>query len=226
MENPWIGLSESNGEFLLDDDRPQVDEHNARVKDKDPDSRIITNTLPEPFIGNPNSARVVLLGLNPGFVCSDLTTHKSPNFRRVLFRNLRHERQDYPFYPLNREFVGTGTEKWWRRRTRQLLEAGVSEEELAERLLMIEWLPYRSKRCGWSINRQCPSQAYSFHLAVRLLEAGRIVIGMRSKKYWCAVDSRFGEIPFLRNPRSTYISRKNAGDDLFERIVAALKGQC
>jgi hypothetical protein len=68
----------------------------------------------------------------------------------------------------------------------------------------------------------CPSQYYSFHLAKEML-GNKIVVGMRSKKHWLAVDSRVQQVPFLKNPQNPHISVGNMGKELFDRVVDALR---
>jgi hypothetical protein len=141
-----------------------------------------------------------------------------------MTHNLRHEPQEYPFYPLNPKFSWTPTGKWWHRRTRDLqLEAGLDDATLAERLLVIEWFPYHSKKSALSTKPVCESQNYSFQLAKEMLEKKKLVVGMRSMKHWMAVDQQFGRtVQFLKNPQCGYISRGNTEGDLFNRIVKAL----
>jgi len=70
----------------------------------------------------------------------------------------------------------------------------------------------------------CQSQQYSFALARDMLK-NRVVVGMRAQKRWMEVDSGFQNVPFLKNPRNCHVSPANAGEDVFERIVEALRGQ-
>ncbi len=63
MPNPWVGLPESP-DYVLPIDRTVIEQHNAAVKD--PNHAFVLDLLPEPFLGPPDSA-VVMLNLNPGF---------------------------------------------------------------------------------------------------------------------------------------------------------------
>ena len=205
--NPWLKLDTSANSYLLDEDREAIARYN--FLSRDPKKRVILDSIPEPFIGNPDSAKVVLLGLNPGHSENDRKAHDNPDFRKAMFHNLRREKQDYPFYPLNPKFGWTGAGKWWLKRTSELREAvGGDPSTLAERLLVIEWFPYHSERSGLSTKRVCESQEYSFQLAKKMLEE-KLVIGMRSKPNWVKVDKRFGQVPFLNSPQNTYITKGN-----------------
>jgi len=69
----------------------------------DDDKRVILESIPEPFIGNPTTAKVVLLSLNPGHSQNDEKAHSNLDFRQAMMRNLRHEAQECPFYGLESE---------------------------------------------------------------------------------------------------------------------------
>ncbi len=222
MQNPWLNLP-SKSDYILEIDRKDVLRYNgSRHKE---DRKIILKTIPEPFIGNPRLAKVVLLNLNPGYSKEDLATHRDDEFKEAIFHNLHHERQRFPFYPLNPKFEWTGAGKWWLPRTCELLKAGLDLETIAEGLLVIEWFPYHSTRAELPIEPFCCSQEYSFSLAKKMLEDGRLVVGMRSKRRWARVCEKLGRVPYLKNPRCGHISRKNAGEELLAKIVRALKSK-
>lgn len=200
---------------------------------RDPEKRVVLESIPEPFIGNPDSARVVLLGLNPGHSPEDVAAHRDADLEKAMFHNLRHEMQDYPFYPLNPRFASTPVACWWRLRTREFKEAsGLDDMEFAKRLLVIEWFPYHSKKSALKTKQVCPSQQYSFSLARKMLE-GKLVIPMRSKKHWAEVGAQFGseigkrfaDMPSLSNPLVGYVSEGNMPADLFKQVIRTLRAE-
>ena len=188
------------------------------------DAKVIEGSIPEPFIGNPLTARVVLLGLNPGHSLEDERNHQNIIFREAMRKNLCHEK-DCHFYPLSKAFERIGAAKWWGDRTRELREAtGLDELTFAERLLVIEWFPYHSKRSGLRTKPICESQKYSFQLAKEML-GKKLVIRMRSKRHWEKVDQRFGQVPSLKNPQCGFITRRNTELGLFDEIVKVLQAK-
>jgi len=201
-------------------DRDSIDQYNRSVHNSD--EKVIVESIPEPFIGNPESAKVVLLNLNPGHSENDTKAHSDPDFREAMMRNLRHEPQECPFYALNPQFAWTPCGIWWRAHASKLQKAGLSWEAISNGLLVIEWFPYHSKTSGLPIKPVCPSQEYSFQLAREMLES-KIVVGMRSKKFWLNVVPAVRDVPFLKNPRNPHISPTNTGTELFDRIVKALR---
>jgi hypothetical protein len=218
--NPWSKLSENP--YVLEIDRECIRRHNELVRDEA--TKFIIGSIPEPYIGSPKTAKVVLLGKNPGHSDDDKKSYCDRDFQSAMFHNLLHEPQEYPFYPLNPAFSWTGAGKWWRKHTRELqIDCGMKyEATLGKRLLVIEWFPYHSERFARP-RTVCGSQQYSFDLARQMLEKDLLIIGMRGRREWMEVDKRFGEIPFLNSPQNVCISRGNTKGDLYERIVKALK---
>ncbi|MBW4028704.1 MAG: hypothetical protein HIU93_15115 [Acidobacteria bacterium] len=225
MTNPWQELRSSDESYILEMDREAIRRHNDSVSDAK--KKVIVASIPEPFIGNPKSARLVLLGLNPGHSPEDEKSHRNPEFQNAMFLNLRQKLEEYPFYPLNPKpaFRESGAAKWWLKRTCKLqIESGLDDQMFAERLLVIEWFPYHSQRSGLAPKRVCASQEYSFQLARQMLQEKKLVVRMRSEKHWTEAHRQFGELPSLKNPQCGHVTRGNTEERLFEKIVKALKG--
>jgi len=223
MRNPWLKLP-SGPRYVLPCDCSGIASLNQRDDAKGKGSAINDQSIPEPCIGNPRSATVILLNLNPGDSPDDPNTHRDPQFREALLRNLHHESQDYPFYALNPAFAWTDCGRWWRAHLRELLdEARLEPVTVGRRLCVIEWFPYHSRNARALPRRPvCPSQDYSFELAKQTLEDKQLVIGMRARKRWTEIDERFASIPYLNNPQNPAISIRNTGESLFRKIVKAL----
>jgi Domain of unknown function (DUF3427) len=172
MNNPWTKLEASRNGYVLDEDLDAVNEFNRSVRDTK--ARIVFDALPEPYIGNPDLAKVVFLGLNPGYSVTDPEWHARKDFRGALLLNLNHEPTDYPFYPLDPAFRQSGAGQWWRERTRQLQsESGLDDRTFAKRIMVIEWFPYHSVSFK-APKAEFHSQRYSFQLAREML--GRKVL--------------------------------------------------
>jgi hypothetical protein len=219
MENPWKNLDSEASLLILPCDRASIDRYNWLQKD--PITAVATESVPEPFIGNPESARLVLLGLNPGHSEDDVRNHRDPHFRSAMFLNLKHELRDYPFYPLNPSFSHTGAGQWWNKILKSLKrESRLDDVTLSRMLMVIEWFPYHSEKSALPKKRICESQEYSIFLAKRMLDKdGVILLGMRSKSHWLSSDSAFQSVPFLKNNQRPFISRGNMDESLFESIM-------
>ncbi|MGA9308099.1 MAG: hypothetical protein WBW31_22065 [Candidatus Sulfotelmatobacter sp.] len=187
---------------------------------------MIVESIPEPFIGDPRSAKLVLLNLNPGHSEEDATAHANPEFRRAMCRNLRHEPQEHPFYPLNPDFASTPCAQWWLRHTRELI-AGFDLASVTKKILVIEWFPYHSKKSGLDPGKLvCESQEYSFQLARQMRDKDAVMVLLRSKEHWANVDARFARLHLPKSPQSPFITRNNFGEDLFEQMRKALDCNC
>ena len=221
MQNPWLNLRPESP-YILEIDRAAIDRYIQSKRREE--ARVNCHSIPETFIGNPDSARVVLLSLNPGDSSSDAEDHKREEMRKAMICNLRHEGQEHAFYPLNPEFKETGCGTWWRPRTDELRRAAqLDDETFSQRLLVIEWFPYHSKRSGLPVKPICESQSYSLQLAKEMLEKGKLVVGMRAAVRWKSLDPCFENVPFLKNPQCGYLSRGNTPGDLFDRMVKAIR---
>jgi hypothetical protein len=221
MRNPWLDLSVSGDSYVLDGDRRCIQQHNGSVSEAA--KKFIVESIPEPFIGNPHNARVVMLGKNPGHSEADKKSHGDREFRNAMFRNLRHEPQEFPFYPLNPKFSWTGAGQWWRRRTRELREAsGLDDQTFADCFMVVEWFPYHSRNFA-EPKLACSSQEYSFQLAKEMLDQKLLVVGMRAKALWKKTDLRLGNVRYLKNPQCGYLSKGNTDESLFKEIVIELQ---
>jgi hypothetical protein len=219
VQNPWPELP-SKSPYILSIDCESIRRYNESYRGA---NGVNVESVPEPFIGDLRSARLVLLNLNPGDSDDDRKAHCDDAFKGAMLHNLRCELQEYPFYSLNPSFSWTGAGKWWRPRTLELqLAAGLDVATFAKRLFVIEWFPYHSRKSALRPKLLCESQKYSFQLAKEMLDK-KLVVRMRAKKHWVGVDQRFGEVPSLKNPQCGYVSRGNTEGDLFERMVEALK---
>jgi hypothetical protein len=225
MNNPWLELAPSEDSYVLNMDRKAIDQYNNSLRD--PEAKVLLGSIPEPFIGNPKLARVVLLNLNPGHSQKDQKDHRGVELQKAMFHNLRHEPQEYPFYPLNLAFKEIGAAEWWRPILRKLKEEpGLGAPTIAKGLLVVEWFPYHSKKSALPTKLVYESQKYSFQLARLMLEQdGVLGVGMRSMNHWVSVDRWFGKVPFLKNRQRPWITRDNMDGGLYGRIVDALKGK-
>lgn len=220
LGNPWLKLGEK-APYVLEIDRKSIECYNAD-KAENSNHCIDTSLIPEPFIGNPHSAKLVLLSLNPGRDDNDAEGHADPDFRSAMFSNLRHIPQQHPFYPLNPEFRWTPCGKWWAKLTRALTE-GLDLDLVTERLLVIEWFPYHSKKSGLPHERfLCESQRYSCHIAQEMREKGTLMVLLRSPQHWAVCDKGFSKLPLPHSRQNPVLTAKNFGDDLFKQMRVAL----
>lgn len=177
IDNPWRRLP-AEPPYILDEDRAAVDEFNRRCRNDL--FRIRPEILPEPFLGSPDSA-VVLLNLNPGFTDDDLAWHEEPRFAAQSRANLVHQAKPYPFYLLNPSLDAPGV-RWWTQRLGALIKA-TSLESVSRSVLCVEHFPYHSRKYRHSRLR-LQSQEYGFDLVRSALRRNAIVVVMRGWRFW------------------------------------------
>lgn len=123
-------------------------------------ARFHRNLLPQPFVGNPEHARVFILHGNPGFDFSEYF-HEKRNSAHVkaISGNLAGRSRD--FYFLGSSSDGTGGERYWSSRLCGLINAiaergrvsiGDSRSIVRRNLCVLEAQAYHSKRSpgGWA----------------------------------------------------------------------------
>lgn len=179
--NPWLDLPESPP-YVLPSDAGAVERFNAGLKAGQEAFKIqVDSVIPEPFVGDPRTASVVVLLLNAGYKSVDDAAHADPAFLAALHKNLRHEPTDFPFYFLDPEFKDTPGGAWWRARLRWLI-ADTSLEQVAHRLACVEWFTYKST--SFKTGCRVPSQRYGHALVADTLARGALVVPLRARKVW------------------------------------------
>lgn len=218
--NPWLKLPDTPP-YVLPEDAAVF----AHPKFKDEGYNF--DAFPDPYVGNLDRAAVVFLSLNPGLTDDDIhvTPHK-PFFIRESHKNLAHQ-SDLPFLYLMEEMSDTHGYRWWH----DLLDKSVREEPLdyatiAERIMIIEYMPYHSKT--YHPNKLLlPSQQYSFSLVRRAITMGKQIVIMRNVREWLLAVPELADYPYIRlNSQRPRITRGNmtkyntpeAVDRLFEAL--------
>jgi len=206
--NPWVELP-NEPPYVLPQDAAAISRFNSGLKSHHEPYRIqIDTVVPEPFVGDPRRAEIVILLANAGYKPIDDGAHADPAFYAALRQNLLHKKADFPFYFLDPAFHDTPGGVWWRRRLGKLIEA-TSLETVAQRVACVEWFTYKStsfKPC------RVPSQQYGFRLVEEALRRGAFVIPLRSYKLWRAAVPAIDDQPDLITTSSTqnvYLTSRN-----------------
>lgn len=227
MTNPWINLSkpDGNGEWYLPFDREAILAFNGR-KSSRPEHRIELKAIPEPYIGDWKTARVVFLGLNPGFDVQNIEEHSQNKVRQAILANLSQAKREYPFYAYDPDLKHTGVAEYWKPRLRVLKEhCGLDDETFSRRILTLEWFPYHSKSSGLPREELCPSQRFNDSLIEYLRSKNDVIfLGLKAEARW-EKHLKGLKVPFLDNPRVSYVTPKNTKSNpgLFKDIVELLR---
>lgn len=216
--NPWASLGHTPP-YIAAIDLPILDrEHQHRYG-------LRCDVLPHAWLGDPRSARAVLLQLNPGFSERDVRDEaRMPNYRTTVLSNLRLE-ESTSFWALAPGLEDTAAAHWWRPKLSRLAQSlGPPGWRLIHKeLAVVEYFPYHSLR--YRRPPRLPSQDFGFNLVREGLERGALFVVMRQWESWRAAVPDLIDHPrvFLNpHPRQAAISEANLGAEIFGRLVAAL----
>ena len=221
-QNPWDAIP-SRPPFILEMDQEAIMKHNVKWKSK-PHKLVMEaecGCIPCPFAGDPRTAPVILLNTNPRHVDRNRSLHTGASFRKAALANLRHDAASGNFL-LTEEFKCTPGGNYWRVHLRELI-AATSIELVSRNVAMIEWCPYHTEKDAFiSDGLFCPSQQYSWNLAVNAHTHGREVIVLRSKYKWKHVNLGFEDSPSLFS-RRPWVTRNNLPDGVFDRMIERIR---
>jgi hypothetical protein len=204
------------GPYVLREDRPLIDalpdskkilaaswdELIADPRFNAPDDcRLALTLLPQPFVGDLRSARVIVLQLNPGLAPIDFHAEfVHPEFRQAVLRNLCSDfaNDAYPFYFLNPRWSWTGGYVWWHKRLRGVIELvqvrlDVSRREaeqfVAQHVAALELLPYHSARRPPAMLLDPRKHLASRQLALDCIaelaaDRSRVIVVVRQERAW------------------------------------------
>jgi hypothetical protein len=105
IANPWINLPDGPP-WLLPQDRSAVARWQAT-------GTVRLDLIPEPFLGGPEGAAVVLLMRAPGVADADEAAHGESQVQQAIRRS--HRAEPGYFHPFEPEMEGTPAETYWRR---------------------------------------------------------------------------------------------------------------
>jgi len=174
--------------------------------------------MPEPYLGDPFNASVILLNLNPGYSVEDCRFYDDASRRRACRDNLEHKQAAYPFFLLNPDYKMFSGPSWWHAKLKQLI-AETSLERVARMVCCIEYFPYHSPKFGAG-NLILESQRYSFELVRRAITHRKVILVMRARRLWeNAVPELKSYACFgLKSVQGVWITRNNVSDGGFDHI--------
>lgn len=217
MRNPWVDLP-IRAPFILPEDLPGI----RRYDHGHPDKQVRVNVLPVPFLGRPETAGVVLLSLNPGYVDEDARLFdENPRYVEANRKTLTFE-SDPPFFYLSQEFSDTPGFSWWNSKVSTLIQR-VGRERVMTGVMCVQFFPYHSVTFH-PFREYLPSQHFGFQLVRDAIRDQKAIVVTRSVNRWLAAVPELAEYPYMttRNVRNPTISPANVADGRFEEIVRML----
>lgn len=216
LENPWHNLP-TEPPYILPEDAELIQSHRNF-------SNLRLDAVPGQIIGGLDTAEVVFLLLNPGFNENDVTVDiKLPGF---IDDNQRNHIDPYnsPFLYFNKGYEVTGGYKWWTRILNPLIQEGITEATLRNKIIAIEYFPYHSK--DWKDLPRIPSQQFAFDLVREAINRNKVII-IRSPKRWVEAVPELAEYPYMtfRSQLNVSVSPKNIGEENFNTIKSRIIGE-
>lgn len=215
--------------FLNESDSYLINKFNE--KNKGTKFEILTGLLPEPFIGNPEKAKLLFLALNPGYKGGEsdgeFKWHSDSKFSKLIYDNLDLLETDYPYYYLNEDdyFKKSPGHEWCKRVFRELINV-IGAKELSKKIVCIQYHAYHSNRYKKIDSKLLSSQEIVFPIIHSFMRSGLPIVIMRSKKIWVESISNLAEYQnkiILKNPRNPTISKGNMSEGEFNYLLDLLK---
>lgn len=219
---------------------------------KDEDARFVTNLLAAPFQGNPLTAKVVFLSLNPGYVKrlnKDLAKvfEQIPNLPQqinsIWSGFLSHEAKSMSPSTQNNELFTAyqSLVDWYWHDTFATIQASsnLPKDTFFERVAVMQLMPYHSTKCN-KVILKLPTQQYTKSLILHMLEQPDcpLFVVMRSEVQWAKLlfgskegfkTSSYKDHFILRKrnandsrPRGQYINENAFDPGVYQTIVNAI----
>ena len=217
-DNPWKKVADlldpsyrqclygDSNEYVLENDRHTIVEFNN--DNKDHSDRIILQTPPEPWRGNPLEANLIILSLNPGYdvninktLAKLLQDNDAIREGVVKFRKNTLNLEAHSFLPEEGEEMPISVKEaedilggwYWTKRLKKLQdESGLSEREFYKRVAVLQFFGYSSTTCEkgflcYKKHNELPSQGFNRQLIKYIIENKsdnvRFLI-IRAKQQW------------------------------------------
>lgn len=235
-ENPWRHLV-AREPYVLREDWGAVEAYNQgnrtgrsqQLRPVVPSEQVRLEIPPTPFVGTPDTARVVLLTVSPFWDDEKSAEHENdPEYTKHIWRNLTFDNKDFPFCFLNPAFAETSAYRWWSAYLRELIEAcdqkteGRGLEAVSRGVFAVSFFPYHVNNFkGGITGLRCQKFAQNLVSNFRT-EGVPIVITSGAPEWTAALPKLKDYASKTRNSQKATISRSNLPADVFETIVESL----
>lgn len=158
-EEDCLFRNENKDWYVYSKDMGEIIEFNKKCEKYDND-RIITNTPPEPWKGNPLHANIIVLSLNPGFspeinktIAKLLQSNKTIREGLIKFRQETFLLEEDSFLPTDEDTTPISIKEaedilqgwYWSKRFKKLMQdSKLEESEFYKRIALIEFYGYSS----------------------------------------------------------------------------------
>ncbi len=233
--------------YVYPGDEDIIEAYNENASEE---TRFMTNTIPYPFQGNPLTAKVIILSLNPGYLprvndyFAKILRHYPQLTEGVMIfmrRNLRLNEErfmprpercldEHPNYQDAYNMLG---DWYWYDILSKWEKEGFAMEELMTKVALIQNVAYSSiKAKDLPKGVILPSQLYVKKMIRHIADnKDAIFVVPRAVKKWKALLGSTwtrleeeGRIVIGRNPLNQHLTEKNLGTENYQKIINHLKG--
>jgi len=239
----WTSFDPSNGATLLDGDEKvlaKYEKHTVRwdwssfiqaFKFGEPDSRLHIGLLPQPFCGAIDSAKVVILTLNPGLNPIDYFAERRVpefvGFREAVFATYKQRFLGrYPLMFLDPQFSWHSGFKYWHDKLSKLINQFALEQEIhrtkaleffAQSVAVLELLPYHSANTPADFVQKLNSAklacSYAHDVLLKKAKAKEVLLVVVRKNSLWKMPKVDGKVVVYEKsePRASHLSLNSAG---------------
>ncbi len=219
MINTWLSLPK-NLPYELACDKETIKNFNIKAS---PNHKLQTQYFPEPYIGNPLTAKIILLNLNPGIDDDNSIHQKSPIYLTNAIKNLAHASLQYPFIFLDNALKNLPGGVWWNKKLKHLIN-DTSALKVANGIACIEYHGYPSKNYKHIVG--LPSVDYSKYLVEQAIKRGALIIIMRGVKEWHSLVLNlinYKNMDIVRSVQNPCITEKNLQNtSTYSKIIKSI----
>lgn len=225
MKNPWNDFDYREGLQVHPADLDTVAHFNKKLAVSKSSAAhkysLSTEHTPLPYFGSLNSKLVILMA-NPGLDPLRTIEEETPEFRAKFDLARKHQLETDPFVFLAEEMKETPGGLWWRSRLGKII-AEVGLDVVKQSVFTAEIHAYKSVNYK-PLTETLPTQAYTFALVQKLVDAGVHVILGRAKQEWRAAVSglKSGRVIELNSNQNSYLTEGNMPSGNFAEILKAL----
>lgn len=224
MTNPWLDLPTSPP-YIAPVDHAAID----AFKYKD---FYNFDLFPDPFVGNFDTAKAIILSTNPRADENDKANLQNPLFVAESLKSIQRK-PDAKFFYLLDKFRDTDGWSWWlgtgkgNGKLREIARSeNISAESLSRNIMQIELLGYHSPFYK-PPSKPWPSQLYSYALVREAMQLHKVVVVMRGWTLWARTVPElavYDNVIRLNSPYGGYITRNNMDEGSYRKLVTALRG--
>jgi hypothetical protein len=221
VENPWQRLG-NEAPFAYPPDLDFLEAFNRECAENNATYKLDTSVTPSPVLGFRDS-NLVVLQANPWMTAGTMEDFQDHEWRQAIFENLRSD-NGTAFLGLQERWSSHQGGQWWRKCFFGLTQTGLTYDELAERVMAVDFHAYHS--VNWTgLPITLPSQRYGFALVNQAIDRGAAIVFMRAARFWRVAVPRLNTYPKAveaKNPRRSTVSKGNFDPEAWQMIIKAL----